>query len=196
MLKIAVATIVLLCLATATGCWLIYGIEHQRQEREMREAQVRELAELESENYQAWQHGMRYEIFADSLRQSKAWPKPSDAHDRDVWIKSFEKSDVRCVGKSRRFGYASYEVNSTIGLHDRPVKSFREFIIKHTTTYGLSALAGHWYHCAVHCRVEKMAGPDDWITSDWQFSPITYNGDFPFKLLKRSLFTSLVDSDE
>ena len=187
MAKIAIATIVLLSLATATGCWFVYALEYQRLGRETREIQATEQAALESEMYQAWHFALRYEAFRGPLVSSKEWPKDIKTYDRrDVWVKSFQRSDVKLAGKSEKFGNGSYLVTSTIGVQDRVSDAmFREMFRRRAPASVLDfARSEVWHHLSVRCKVEKMDAPGDWSVSDWTFSPITYSGDFPFQLAK------------
>jgi len=173
--KFALGSIILLCLATSTGCWFIYTVEYQRLGRETREREVTERAALESEMYQAWHFAMRYEAFGGPLGRSKEWPKDTKPYDRrDVWVKSFQRSDVKTVRQI------------IIGLQDRISDAiFRELVSRRAPiSVFKSARSEVWHHLAVQCRAEKMDGPGDWIVSDWTFSPITYGGDFPFQLAK------------
>jgi len=188
MSKIATAALIVLCLATATGCWLIYGIEYRRQGREMREVQARENSAVESEMYQAWHHATRYETFRDPLANSKLAPESQTLTARLVWSKAFQKSDVKLAGKSQKYGNASYQITSVVKVQNRVSANMLDAMLRTHAPDRIvqSSLDGDWYYLSMECKVERMDGPGDWIASDWKFSPITYGGDFPFELvLKR-----------
>jgi hypothetical protein len=161
MSKIATATLIVLCLITAVGCWLIFGIEYQRQTRELREIQAGEQAALDSEMYQAWHYASRYETFGRPLEEflrttntnAKGPEKAYTLIDAEVlWVKVFQRSDVRFVGKSRTYGNGSYAVTVSVGWEVGPPK-FTEFSL------------------TAQCTLEKLDGPGDWAVGDWKFSP-------------------------
>jgi hypothetical protein len=193
--RITTGIVILLCLATAAGCWFIYGIEHQRDSRESREFQAKEQAALELEMYQAWHYATRYETFknalrahleeeartetvADSVRSHEAQKgnrrgrtSPTEFQDGAVWVKSFQRSDVKFAGKSSKYGNATYQVSSVIIWRTRDSEML---------------------FLSAQSRLEKMDGPGDWVAAEWKFGLIeyssdgAYHSDFPAELVKRS----------
>lgn len=101
-------------------------------------------------------------------------------------MKSFQRTDVKPIGKSQKFGNTTYQITSIIGFKDRVSRSMFDFLLRKNPPINViqAALNGEWHHLTVQCKVEKMDGPGDWIGSDWKFSPIAYSGDFPFDKLK------------
>jgi hypothetical protein len=191
MSKIQSAVIILLCFATATAGWMIYDLERQRHDWELRDAGAREHAALEAEMYQAWHYATRYETFKVPLSNSEQQPKESKTFPaRNVWIKAFQRKDVKPLGRSPKFGNATYEVNSIIGINDRVSKSFFEYLMSKNPPLGAlrTAMNGEWHRISVRCRIEKMDGPGDWVAGEWKFAPTTYNEEFPAERVKAADF--------
>ena len=180
MSKVTTTILIVLCPATATACWLVYSIEYRREQRELRERQASEQAALESEMYQAWHHATRYETFKGPLESylRKVGTPSRKALENDyplihtvvVSVKSFQRSDVKFVGKSQNHGYNIFDVGALIIWRTDDLRLF---------------------HLLAHTKVEKMDGPGDWACSDWSFSPIqesmdgAYHGDFPTESVMR-----------
>lgn len=91
------------------------------------------------------------------------------------------------AGKSQKYGNTTYAVRSVVGLNDRLCGALLENMIHMGAPYNLihSGLVGDWHHFSVDCKIEKLDGPGEWVSSEWKFSPITYTSDFPFDLIKK-----------
>jgi hypothetical protein len=187
MSKITTGIIIGLLAVVAAGCWAVFVVEKGRQDSELRQLEAQRQAALESEAYGAWHHATRYETFRTSLANSQQEPQASSTFtSRDVWIKSFQRTDVKLIGKSQKYGNAIYQVTSIIGFNDRVSRGWFAVMLRKNPPISVirAALNGEWHHLTVQCKVEKMDGPGEWIASDWRFSPLTYSGDFPFNKIK------------
>jgi hypothetical protein len=119
------------------------------------------------------------------VNSSQEPKRPSELSDRSVWVKSFQRSDVRLSGRSKKYGNASYAVNFVIGFHDRASASFAEYLSKHAKPEALdAAVVGQWRFLNVQCGAEKMDGPADWAVADYTFTPVSSKPDLPLQKLK------------
>src|SRR5437016_566650 len=100
----ATTTIAILLLAvTALAAWAIFFVENDRKNLEVRQFEAQRRTVLENEEYSAWKHATRYDTFWSELTSSGQEPKRSDTYtERHVWVKAFQRADVKPVGISKK----------------------------------------------------------------------------------------------
>ena len=184
----AVIAIVLLAI-TAVGAWAIFSVEDERKNLELRQMEAQRQAVLASEGFAAWKHATRYETFWSALEHSPQKPKETGASTpsttRNVWIKSFQRNDIKSAGTSQKYGNAVYLVSSVIAINDSGSEAFLEFLFKKhaPTSEQEAALQGEWHILTMQCKVERLDG-GDLIASDFKFSPVANKPDFPFERVR------------
>jgi hypothetical protein len=103
MSKITTGIIIGLLVVVAAGCWGIFVIEKGRQALELRQLEAQRQAALESQAYGAWHHASRWQSLRIPLISASAEPKkPEGLSDRSVWVKSYQRPDVKSSGKSNK----------------------------------------------------------------------------------------------
>lgn len=181
----AVITIVLLAI-TAVGAWAIFSVENERTHIELRQLEAQRQAVLDNEGFTAWKHATRYDTFGSELEHSPQEPKRNDTHtERSVWVKSFQKGDVKSAGISKKYGNAAYLVRSIIAINDKGSLGLIEFMMRKNAPISATQAAaeGEWHVLTMECKVERLDG-GDLIASEFKFSPIASKPDFPFERVK------------
>jgi hypothetical protein len=180
--KVTPIIIIGLLTAIAAAGLAVFTIEKGRYDLELREWRSKLLAAEDGESYQAWHYAAQYETFRTPLSNSLQEPRASSTYtSRRIWVKAFQRTDVKLIGRSQKYGNGAYQVTYIIGFNDRASEGLlRAVAADLPINVFQAAVRGEWHYLSVQCKVEKMDGPGDWIASDWKFAPITYNGDFPF----------------
>jgi hypothetical protein len=186
MSKITTLIISVLLLAIAIGAWAIFFIESERKNLEVHQIEAARKATQENEAYQAWRHATRYETFWIPLLNSRQEPRRNDTlSNREVWVKSFQHSDVKSLGRSQKYGNATYQVSTIISMNDRLSRgSLEEALHSHVSSDVIfAAVQGQWSSLIVQCKVERLdAG--EWVASDYKFSRAAAKPDFAFEKVK------------
>jgi hypothetical protein len=149
-------------------------VENERRNLELRQIEALHHAALDGEGLSAWTHATRHETFAGPLANSRQEPKPSDTfRDRKVWVKAFQKRDVKPAGISRTYGNVAYLVSTIVSFNDKASQElFDAMLRQHVPSNELFvAPQGEWHNLAMRCKVERLDS-GEWIASDFMFSPI------------------------
>ena len=186
MSRITTGIIVGLLTFTAAGAWAIFAVENERKNFEVRQVEAARQSAQENEVHQAWRHATRYEIFYAPLLNSQQEPKRNDTlTNREVWVKSFQHTDVKSLGKSQKYGNAAYLVSTIVAVNDRISKGMLELALHSRASLNVinAAVQGEWNSLTMQCRVEQLDG-GEWIASDYKFSKAAVKPDFAFEKVK------------
>jgi hypothetical protein len=143
-------------------------------------------AALENEAHQAWRHATQYEIFGMPLSNSKECPKRNDTlSSRDVWVKAFQHSDVRSLGKSPKYGNAAYQLSTVVALHDTMSSGMVDILVRRRAPDNVfhAAVQGEWSSLTMQCKVEQLDG-GEWFASEYKFTKLAAKPDFIFERVK------------
>src|SRR5471030_661107 len=134
---LAVVAIALL-VVTTVGVWATFSVENERRNLELRQIDALHQAASDGERFAAWRHATRYETFWIHLDTSPQKPKRRvSSYDRSWFIKSFQKSDVKSVGRSQRYGNSMHLVNTVIAIQDIASLGLLEFTIRRGAPKGV-----------------------------------------------------------
>ena len=148
----------------------------------MQQAEASQRAAANVEAHQAWLYATRYETFLAPLLNARMEPKRDMLH-RSIWVKSFQKSDVKSLGKSRKYGNEAYQVNGVIAFHDALSADMILKIGTHISAEQEDGLVkGVWTPISMQCTVEALDG-GGWTVSDYHFAPLSGNPDFPLEMV-------------
>jgi hypothetical protein len=186
MSKIATCIVVVLLVIVAAGSWAIFAVENERKQLELRQLEAQQQGTLEAEGYSAWRHSTRYDTFWIPLVNSRQEPKRNETlTSREVWVKSFQRPDIKAIGKSQKYGNAAYYVTTTVAFRDKLSKGMFDVALRSRVASDVvfAAAQGQWHNLTMQCKVERLDG-GEWIASDYKFSPIDNKPDFPFEQVK------------
>jgi hypothetical protein len=182
-------SLVVVCFVVIAACgsWATFAVEIERRNSDLRQLEMQRQAAMEAVAYSAWHHASRYETFWVALANSRQEPKRSDTlTERVVWIKSFQRGDVKALDKSQKYGNAAYRINTIIAFNDSLSKdTFERALINKAAPSNVlfDAFRGDWHTVTMECNVERLDG-GEWITDDYKFAPASGKPDFPFEKIK------------
>jgi hypothetical protein len=181
--RLHLATALVLLAVSATGIWAVFSVENERKNLELRQIEALHHAALAGEGLSAWRYATGLGTFAGPLANSHQEPKRSDTfRDRKVWVKTFQRGDIKPAGTSQTYGNVAYLVTTIISLNDKASEElFKAMLDQHVPSNELRVAAeGEWHNLTMHCRVERLDS-GEWIASGFTFSPIGNRPDFPFE---------------
>jgi hypothetical protein len=186
MSKTPTVIVIVLLAITAVGAWATFSVENERKNFELRQMEAQRQTALDNDAFTAWKHATRYETFGSELENSPQQPKRNDTYtERTVWVKSFQKTDIKPSGTSQKYGNAAYLVSTVISINDKASHGLIEFMIRKSAPVNTiqAAVQGEWHVLTMQCKAERLDG-GDWITSDFKFSPVATKPEFPFERVK------------
>ena len=189
-----IATVLLAIIAV--GAWAIFSVENGRKNLELRQMEAQVQTALDSEILTAWKHATRYETFGSELEHSPQDPKPNTTYtDRIVWVKSFQRGDVKAAGISKKYGNAAYLVSSIIAINDKGSLEVIKFMLSKNAPASViqAAAEGEWHVLTMQCRIDRLDG-GDLIASEFKLSPVASKPDFPFERVKAISRTSTLNA--
>lgn len=185
------------------GRWLIGGLSAAiaiiafllvRSESERRQLQAvvddQRAAQLDAAGYQAWLSATQYQRFWVQLANTSAQYRISHSNlflQDSYYLKPYQRSDVRYVGRSTRTGNDSFEVSAIIGVrHEIPEFMKPDYLNRKAVT-AEEFRDGVWRYFAMKTVTHKMDAPGQWLTDTAVIVPSDYKIDLPMQKINSDL---------
>lgn len=164
-----------------------------RSDNERRQFQDEQhAAQVDAAGYQAWLSAIQYQRFWVQLANASAQyriPRPDLFLQDSYYIKPYQRSDVRFVGRSTRTGNDSFEVSAIIGVrHEIPDYMKPDYLNRNSKGVTEEQFRdGVWRYFAMKMVTHKMDAPGQWLTDTAVIVPSDYKNDLPMQRINSDL---------
>jgi hypothetical protein len=165
----------------AIACCLIAWLQYDRRQVEINQARGLREAARKSLAYQAWRQAASWDSLRADLASSNALPKDRGyGYDREVWVKSYERSDVQSTPALAKYGNSSYAVSLILEFHD----AINSLGIANMSSAQMKKETGnYWAFASAHCQVDELDS-GEWIASACTFATLPSVRNFPAERIK------------